>query len=295
MEVLIAMHGAKHMFVGDLPSNRTDYGNRYELATGVSVSNFARDAGPRSDDRLAISKRGPRGLQPTSKVSQVFHDRYCFVHDQPVLTLAHVEALLNEPTQDQPRLADVSRLIASPSASTSISSSSPSSTALTTRRARADLFDNLSHSQPAIRAQFAKSHLLTPIQLLDTLGSSIEHESVLLGFNYFSMHARCTRLLRALYREFEGEMVGMVGRVDEGEGELLTVVRFVFMGLVREEREEGERRGRGFLGRVEGVVRMFVQKEGEVEIESVREEVVRAGARDGGAVKPLVYSSDGRD
>lgn len=283
MEVLIAMHGVKHMFIGDYPSSPADYYKRYELATGVSVSNFARDNVPRSNSKLAASKQGPRGLQPTSKVSQVFHQRYCFANDHSVLTLENVETLLNESVQNQPQLADLGHLVSL----ASVSSPSPTSDIL--ERARADTIDILSHSQPLIRRQFDKSHALTPIQTLDILSSSIEHESVLLAFNYFSMHARCTRLLRALYEEFESNIIAMVGSIDEKEGELPLLVRYVFMMI------QGESEGLVEMGwpraveRVGKVMRGFVEGEGDKETLAIRAGLVRPGS-DGGITGPIVPS-----
>jgi hypothetical protein len=106
-------------------------------------------------------------------------------------------------------------------------------------------------------------NVLTPVQVLDTLAFAIEEESAYLSFDYFSLHMRCTRLLRALYVEFQEEILALAGPLDEGIGELTLLVRWILVWMVR------ERQGRleGSKGRV---MRGMVEGEGNVEIEAVR-------------------------
>ena len=47
---------------------------------------------------------------------------------------------------------------------------------------------------------------MTPLDFLFTLTSRLVSESILLNFNYVTMHQRCTRLLQALNAEFADEV-----------------------------------------------------------------------------------------
>jgi hypothetical protein len=276
MDAVVAMNGSEYTYFGRAPTNPTDYLKRWELAAGCAPSKFARTNGASTDQKLYLHKGGPRGLLQTPKVSQVFHERYCFSADEPVLTLSNVEALLNESAQNQndPQINDLQRLIGALSPSSCVSTT-------VAMRQKADASDLLlSRNYPFLQRQFQKTHALTPLQVLDTLGSSIEHESVFLKYNYFSMHERCTRLLRALYAEFEAECPEPIV---ERDAELPLLVRYIFMFMVAEEQGAAwkNRKDERVVERVGRIVRKVVEEEGDMEIAAVRESMVRPGGGNG--------------
>ena len=56
--------------------------------------------------------------------------------------------------------------------------------------------------QSLLQRQWAKSHKMTPLQLLDTLHLALAAEEHILRFDYISLHLRCLSLLRTLRTVF---------------------------------------------------------------------------------------------
>jgi len=111
-------------------------------------------------------------------------DRYRYIGSRDPLTLTRVELLLNS--------------LPSVPASMQL--------ALNTKAPQTVSQDSLFCSTTSISSGNASSQTLTPVELLSTLTTRLVAESVLLNFDYISMHQRCTCILRSLYVEFSPEI-----------------------------------------------------------------------------------------
>ncbi|TVY78229.1 hypothetical protein LSUE1_G004193 [Lachnellula suecica] len=177
MEAIIHANTAERIFVGDRPQTPKEYLTRFMLVLGHSATTFS--ANRRANTGLAISKKGPRQMLKISIIAEIYSKPYLKVletRDQHSLdsgfTLAAVEKLLEE------------------AAATADNKPSSEAGAFTSR-----LIQNRPKIDPS---KVAKSRRLTTIQLLTALASSMTHETFAFNVNYFSLHMRCFRLLRAI-------------------------------------------------------------------------------------------------
>jgi hypothetical protein len=95
MDELIALHGEDKVFIGAAPTTIVDSWKQICLTLGVSAENFARN---RRNTKLVTSKKGPRGLNETSPLNELF---YQGLREQGEMnfTVHGIEQLLNDQVQ----------------------------------------------------------------------------------------------------------------------------------------------------------------------------------------------------
>ncbi|RFU35703.1 hypothetical protein B7463_g727, partial [Scytalidium lignicola] len=187
MDEVISIHTEEKIFIGTAPKNVKDSFKQACLLLGVSPTQFARN---RRENILAVSRNGPRGLEPASVLGDLFQSN--FQMDRTEKTLHDIEELLNLQAQNatlgtRPKAKQLHRL-------------------------------------------WAASHRLTPLQLLDALHESIPIELKKLRFNYFHMHEQSIRLLRAVRLAADADLKKYIGpQYIENESQLPFVGLSVLM------------------------------------------------------------------
>ncbi len=99
MDLFIAIHSAKTLFVGDLPTTVEDCKKRYDLMMGVAVENFARNKKNRGSGKVVHSKAGPRDWQTDSPIVHTIKERYLTQRGSIEWSVQNIEAILNEANQ----------------------------------------------------------------------------------------------------------------------------------------------------------------------------------------------------
>lgn len=117
--------------------------------------------------KLLISKKGPRGLKSTTPLGEIFHSGLAS-DGSAALTMHNIEELLNEQALDEILLSNVG-------------------------------------GSKKLRREWDKSHRLTPIQLLESLQTSLPAELPKLEFDYFHMHEQSITLLRKVRSELDAD------------------------------------------------------------------------------------------
>lgn len=233
MELIMDIHTRERIFSGRVPQTPEESLKCMILMLGASPVNFAR---ANRGDYLKPSKKGPKGLGSNSPVSEVFRTQY-FETGDATLTFDTVEGLLNE-----------KKLV----------STSPVDT-------------NETSEQSLLRRQWAKSHKMTPLQLLDTLRHAIAVEEHMLRFDYFSLHLRCLRLLHTLRELLDQKLQQYFGpNYIENETQLPFLVSYIFevaagsgkIGKVLKVKDGSESL---MMKRASEVVHEFIGREGAVE------------------------------
>lgn len=235
------------------------------LVMGFSAAAFSTTR--RSTTRSAPSKTGPRQMLKESAIVEIYRDRYLVQFREksgPRLdfTLDAIEQLLAEAANDQQAdVADTQNQVGS---------------------FRAGLKTMLSQNgrKKDLRPQFAKTHKLTTLQLLNALEVNMVHESFAFNVDYFSLHIRSFKLLRTIvaemdsifleycgpgYLEKESQlpfMVGMIFRISFGT----TKAMEDFLPRLR----RGNETFSGALDQASKIVQRFIKKEGQVELEKVK-------------------------
>ncbi|KAF4622701.1 hypothetical protein G7Y89_g14326 [Cudoniella acicularis] len=99
--------------------------------------------------------------------------------------------------------------------------------------------NSLFASPSSASQECAATQTLIPIVLLSTLTLRLVPESILLNFNYITMHQRCTRFPRALYEELSSGMEAFWEKKDivdiptELDQKFIFVVSFCFGQMLR--------------------------------------------------------------
>lgn len=242
MELIMDIHTRERIFSGRVPQTPEESLKCMILMLGASPVNFAR---ANRGDYLKPSKKGPKGLGSNSPVSEVFRTRY-FETGDATLTFDTVEGLLNE-----------KKLV----------STSPVDT-------------NETSEQSLLRRQWAKSHKMTPLQLLDTLRHAIAVEEHMLRFDYFSLHLRCLRLLHTLRELLDQKLQQYFGpNYIENETQLPFLVSYIFevaagsgkIGKVLKVKDGSESL---MVKRASEVVHEFIGREGAVECDKLEKACV---------------------
>lgn len=216
--------------------------------TGTSPVNFARN---KRLNRPKFSRKG-KGLNSNSPVSNIFRTQLIKTGDA-TLTINNVEDLINDP-----KFASASNITAAEEKDRSL-----------------------------LQRQWAKSHKLTPLQLLDTLRLGIAAEEHMLRFDYISLHLRCLRLLRTLQTIVDDVLHEVFGtKPIENESQLVLVVFYIFeLSDTSEKTLEILKLKSGsespILKRASEVVQEFIEIEGSVECDRLQETCVW-GSRQGG-------------
>jgi hypothetical protein len=242
MELIMDIHTRESIFSGRVPQTLEESRKSIILVLGASPVNFAR---ANCSDQLKSSKKGLKRLTTNSPVTDVFRTQY-FETGDATLTFDTVEGLLND------------RKFVS------------TSTADTTETSE----------QSLLQQQWAKSHKMTPLQLLGTLRDAIVAEEHMLRFDYFSLHLRCLRLLRTLQTVLDQKLQRCFGYgYIENETQLPFLVYYIFEAAVGsgkiEEilkvREGGESL---MLKQASEVVHEFIEREGAVECDRLKKTCV---------------------
>lgn len=99
MDLFIAIHSAKTLFVGDLPTTLEDCKKRYDLMMGVAVENFAKNKKNRGSGKVVHNKAGPRNWQTDSPIVHTIKERYLTQRGSIAWSVQNIEAILNEANQ----------------------------------------------------------------------------------------------------------------------------------------------------------------------------------------------------
>ena len=116
--------------------------------------------------------------------------------------------------------------------------------------------------QSLLQRQWAKSHKLTPLQLLDTLHHAIAAEERMLRFDYVSFHIRCLRLLRTLGTVLDNKWRQIFGcKYFEKETEVGLLVLHIFIAAETDG---------SILKQASEIVHELIEREGSVECERLK-------------------------
>ena len=138
-----------------------------------------------------------------------------------------------------------------------------------------------------LHRQWAKTHKLTPLQLLDTLHRAIAAEEHMLRFDYISLHFRCLRLLRTLKTVFDDSLRRFSGRnyFEKDKQLYLLPLTILIMAAKAEDIREAMKLKTGFenstLKRTSEVLCEFIEQEGSIECDRLEETCIRSGFRKG--------------
>jgi hypothetical protein len=243
MELFMDIHTREKIFHGRVPQTPAESLKCMKLTVGVSTVNFSPTA------RLNNMKL-TKGmiLSSNSSVANVF-GRHWIATRHAMFTIDTVEDLLKGPNY----------------ASTST---------ITTTQEK--------DSSPLHR-QWAKTHKLTPLQLLDSLHRAIAAEEHMLRFDYITLHLRCLRLLRTLKTVFDDRLRRFFGRnYIQKESQLyLLPLSILMMAAKSEEIRESRGLKTGFenpiLKRTSEVISELIELEGSIECDRLEETCIRSG------------------
>jgi hypothetical protein len=157
MEYILATHSADRLFVGSFPKEPVDFFKRYQLAIGVSPTNFARNK--RSDKYLEPKKISSRRLHEKLPIHEIFEPRYLTLEQKCDFSDATFDPIIKE--------------------------------LITGSSERGNQMDNIK----PIADQWLKTRKLTTLQLLQVIQIAMKREDMHLNYDYFSMHIRCEWLL----------------------------------------------------------------------------------------------------
>ena len=196
MELIMKIHTPERMFAGRVPETPTESLNSMCIMLGTSAVSFSRPDTIRHPG-LAPSRNGPKGLTAESPMTEVLGKRFSGTGDLS-LTLKTVEHLIEQDRIELPAVDE----------STDI--------------------DSTNHS--ILQKQWAKSHKLTVLQLLEALRYAMTSEKYALRFDYYSFHLRCLDLLRAVRTELDEKLRQYFGDdYLENDTQLPFVVGYIFM------------------------------------------------------------------
>ncbi|KAJ3173682.1 hypothetical protein HDU88_002771 [Geranomyces variabilis] len=182
------------------------------------------------------------------------------------------------------------RLLGSISGPTGLQESSPVSIMFRERfcRGQENVFtvesvDRLLHESsksklpPKLRRSWARTHQLTPLQLLYTLRAGLLAERKTLRFDYIRMHTRCLSLLRDLYKQLDPTFRRCIGDdYFENEVHLAWLPGWVFLLMTESagtsrRLKMGEIYDRlGIMAMCGEVVMRWIKREGDVECKALR-------------------------
>ena len=199
IDKLIALHGEDRVFVGGRPTTILDSYKQVCLVLGYSAEQFAKN---RRSKKTVVSKNGPRGLNVSSPLGEIF--RVGLASDGSMaFTVHNVEELLNQQA-----------LNAAPESNI---------------------------QSKSLQCEWNRSHRLTSVKFLEALKASIPVELPKLRFDYFKLHEQSITLLRCLRDALDADLKKFVGGgYIENEGQLPFVGLYVIMvacgtGRVAEE------------------------------------------------------------
>ena len=217
MELIMDIHTREKMFLGRIPQTPAEFLKCTQLMLGMSL--VSRSPTARSCSLNLTNKR--KCLTPTSSVMNVFCKEWLQTNSA-TLTINTVEGLLNTSN-----VTSTSKIPAAPE-----------------------------KDQSLLQRQWAKSHKMTPLQLLDTVHLALAAEGHILRFDYLSLHLRCLSLLRTLRTVFPDKS-RQCDCHHHGEEEAKLLVVDIFGSASRSDTWA--------LKRASEVINEFIQREGSVE------------------------------
>jgi len=199
MELVMQIHTPEQIFAGRVPQNPTQSLNSMSLMLGTSPVSFARHGANRRPG-LKHSRKGPKGLKENTPLTEVLRRRY-FEGGDLSLTLETVEGLLKDKKIQLPTFEQEQSEGQAPE-----------------------------RGQSVVQKQWAKSHKLTVLQLLEALRYAMIAERYALRFDYISFHLRCLDLLRAIRQELDAKFRQyFTDDYIENETQLPFLVGYIFM------------------------------------------------------------------
>ncbi|KAH8649226.1 hypothetical protein BX600DRAFT_484115 [Xylariales sp. PMI_506] len=181
IEMFIRIHGENRIFVDDRPRDAAQSLNRLEMATGISsAARFARNSRHEQSDfhRPDWNSNTARLLEPTTKVANLFRDRYTLDTSRKVVSSANIEKLLDELSEETNR------------ATTTTNKSKK-------RKGKAESVPS-SELQHLLDRKWSRTHNIGPLQLLTLIKTKLAEEEPIILFNYFGMHKRSIEILRLI-------------------------------------------------------------------------------------------------
>ena len=192
MELIIDFHSEERIFFGARPKDVNETYKKACLMMGYAPESFAVKG--KKAPKAVVSKKGPRGLEESTTVSQLFRECYSGSGSTD-LSIANVSKLLNDISGD---------------AAPKRSRKQPRSTLL-------------------LQNRWHRTHSLTSLQLLAAIRERLVGEEPQLVFNYFGMHRRGIELMRALRQELHEKFVQYFGpQYIEDEYQLPFVIQYIF-------------------------------------------------------------------
>ncbi|TVY35480.1 hypothetical protein LSUB1_G004598 [Lachnellula subtilissima] len=267
MEGIINVHTPKRIFVGDRPHTPQEYLKRFMLVMGYSASTFSTDIrlNPR---RPNASKKGPRQMLGESVIAEIYADRY----------LRHLKAGDQDAQHSGFTLAAIEKLLEASTVPATDKDNTNNAADVLGGAFKTILMQN--RPKKGLLPKFARSHRLSTLQLLTALEYSMSHESFASNVNYFSLHMRCFRLLRTIVAEMDPVFIKYFGPMYlEKEPQLPFLVGYIFQavsgsskaGEVLFPKIKSDEQGSKMLIQVSRIVARFIESEGEVETEKVKE------------------------
>lgn len=224
MDYLQYMHGIGDFFIGAPPKDADGYFKHFSLSMGISASEFAGNRKKTKSYKPAVSKQGPRGLTEYEMVSDIFKDRFCIAGSRRVdIKPADIELVLQRCGEGYfEEITDEARAVAG-------------AQEMPITDAPADMDKNV-RKQWTLMQKWQDTKTLTPIQLLISLRTALQDESMELVFDYFRFHRRCWLLLQYLKERLDPELK-RIYRADyiNKESQLPTIVAYIFMAAIGEE------------------------------------------------------------
>lgn len=223
-----------------------------------------------------------RGIVPVSILSMQFHERFCYAHRTKIDSLPDIERVLNDASQREIEysLAGL-RLLEDANLSPQ---TAPSNLLDETGRTVTIFRPAAEHlSSRALTTQFQATGTLTNIELLEALCTRLTQEANALNFDYFSFHITCMRMLKAVYEEFEKEILAADAALDWGKGELPVVPYWLFRWM-----EEDEEKKEDIAERMEKAMEPIIKKEGTAELRALQKFLGGTSARQERAAGPAV-------
>ncbi|KZZ92551.1 hypothetical protein AAL_06177 [Moelleriella libera RCEF 2490] len=183
LEAFIKIHGESHIFVGGRPKDASQSLKRLELATGISSpSRFASNARDSGRNRWRLDGKSARGLEPTTKVANLFREHYCATGKgsskvRPIDS-SNVGKLLDELSKAAP----------------TTKGSKTSKTGNGSGPGETGSFS----SQQLLERKWLNTHNVGALQLLVLIKNRLCEEEPVLMFDYFAMHRCAIELLRLI-------------------------------------------------------------------------------------------------